>query len=288
MTEMTGQSPEEMFPPKPGGMVDTARKQAQAEQSQLDALPETDPGDTGDFPAIRVRDEAAELARARTFSVSTANNNPIVELLGRDDNRRNAVIMTLDQPVVISFSQQAAEDPRNHSAGTTAVGAASQASVEGSGSITDPTFDFVIATSFSVPPGTYQVTATVYLSGTVTAADANNMFLSGTGTATPTIIYPGVVNTPVVYTATFTSTGAGGFGVKTINAASGASAIYNASIVVTPVNTAATGTTGSSANGFVLPVNVPLTLNTKSAIYCTATSATASRVSVAGFSDPES
>ena len=55
----------------------------------------------------------AELARARTFSVSTTGGNPIVELLGRDDNRRNAVIMTLDEPVVISFSQQAAEDPRN-------------------------------------------------------------------------------------------------------------------------------------------------------------------------------
>ena len=58
-------------------------------------------------------DRGAELARARTFSVSTSNNNPIVELLGQDTDRRYTVIMTLDEPVVISFSQQAADDPRN-------------------------------------------------------------------------------------------------------------------------------------------------------------------------------
>ena len=94
--------------------------------------------------------------------MSTSNNNPIIELLGRDDNRRNAVIMTLDEAVVISFSPQAAEDPRN-----------------------------------------------------------------------------------------------------AVNAA------------------------GLSANGFVLPVNVPLPVNTRSRIFCTALSATATRVSVMAFSYSE-
>jgi len=159
MTEVL--DPETLFPPKSGGMVDSARKRAQAEAGQLEALGSDAPSVLGKME-IPVSDRAAELARARTFSVSTANNNPIVELLGRDDNRRNAIIMTLDEPVVISFSQQAADDPRN-----------------------------------------------------------------------------------------------------AVNAA------------------------GTSANGFVLPVNVPLPLNTRSTIYCTATSATASRVSVAAFSYAE-
>jgi hypothetical protein len=153
---------DDLFPPKPGGMVDTARKRAQAEQDQLAALNAAEPALVTGKMQVPVNDHAAELARARTFSVSTGNGNPIVELLGRDDNRRNAVIMTLDEPVVISFSQQAAEDPRN-----------------------------------------------------------------------------------------------------AVNAA------------------------GLSANGFVLPVNVPLPLNTRSVIYCTALSATATRVSVAAFSYAE-
>ncbi len=152
---------EVLFPPKPGGMVDTARKRAQAEQDQLGAL-NTEPAETAPKFQVPVQDHAAELARARTFSVSTTGGNPIVPLLGRDDQRRNAVIMTLDEPVVISFSQQAADDPRNN-----------------------------------------------------------------------------------------------------VNAA------------------------GLSANGFVLPVNVPLPLNTKSVIYCTALSSTPTRVSVAAFSYAE-
>jgi hypothetical protein len=154
--------PETLFPPKPGGMVDTARKRAQAEADQLQALNEAPEPPGKERFDVGVQDHAAELARARTFSVSTANNNPVVELLGRDDNRRNAMIMTLDEPVVISFAQAAAEDPRNQA-----------------------------------------------------------------------------------------------------NAA------------------------GLSANGFVLPVNVPIYPPTKSVIYCTATSATATRVSVAAFSYAE-
>jgi hypothetical protein len=158
---MTELNPEEMFPPVKGGMVDTARQKMAAEQAQLDSLNEA-PETPAKAREIPVSSRSAELARARTFSVSTANKNPIVELLGRDDNRSNAVIMTLDEPVVIAFSQQAADDPRN-----------------------------------------------------------------------------------------------------AINAA------------------------GLSANGFVLPINVPVTITYKGVIYCTATSGTATRVSVAAFSYSE-
>lgn len=160
MTDITTDlSPGELFPPKPGGMVDTARKKMAADADQLQALGDAQPLAVNPKFDVGVTDHAAPLARARTFSLSTTGGNPLVELLGRDDNRRNAVIMTLDEPVVISFSQQAAEDPRN-----------------------------------------------------------------------------------------------------AVNAA------------------------GTSANGFVVPVNIPVTVSTRSVIYCTATSATATRVSVMAFS----
>ena len=122
MTE-TQVSPEELFPPKVGGMVHTARKQRAAEEAQLAALAEAPPPMPGRV-VLPVADHGGELGRARTFSVATGGGNPIVELLGRDDNRRNAVVMTLDEPVVIAFSQQAAEDPRNaaNAAGTSANG----------------------------------------------------------------------------------------------------------------------------------------------------------------------
>jgi hypothetical protein len=153
--------PEQLFPPKAGGMVDTARKRAQAEADQLGAL-HAMPEPPGVNHPIPVTQRGADLARSRTFSVSTGGANPIVELLGQDLNRRSAVVLTLDEPVVISFSAQAADDPRN-----------------------------------------------------------------------------------------------------AVNAA------------------------GLSANGFVLPVNVPVTLPTRSVIYCTALSATPTRVSVAAFSFAE-
>ena len=212
--------------------------------------------------------------------MSTANGNPIVELLGQDDNRRNAVVMTLDEPVVISFSQQAAEDPRNPSSSP----APAAGSATASGSATDPAANTAIAFTGTLPAGVYQVSATVFLSGTVTAADGSNMELVADSAQVGVIAYPGVANVPVTYTATVTLTTAGTIGIQAVADASGASAVYDGSVTATPVSPAAAGT---SANGFVLPVNVPLLLNTKSVIYCTATSATASRVSVAAFSYAE-
>jgi hypothetical protein len=127
----------------------------------------------------------------------------------------------------------------------TAAGIPETASYSGEGSATDPAAFGTIATTNSVPAGTYQVTATVYLSGTVTGADASNMELFGTGISATKIAYPGVANVPVTFTANITTTGAGAIGVQSIGAASGASAVYNASVVVTPLGTnTATAPTG--------------------------------------------
>lgn len=113
MSETVVQDAEELFPPRPGGMVDTHRKRRQAEQDQADALDQAEAAPASQRTEVPVREFGTELARARTFSVATGGANPIVELLGQDLRRRYAVVMTLDEPVVISFSEQAAQDPRN-------------------------------------------------------------------------------------------------------------------------------------------------------------------------------
>lgn len=108
---MTEQNPEHAYPPKAGGMVDKARQRTAAEQAQADAAVAATVPDNVKID-VPVMERGTELARARTFSVVTGVNQA-VELLGRDPNRRYAVIMTLDQPVVISFNEQSAKDPQN-------------------------------------------------------------------------------------------------------------------------------------------------------------------------------
>jgi len=110
---MNAYDPEDMFPPRPGGMVETARARMRAEAEQLAGLEAAAPAPAAPRIGVPVREFACEFGRARTFSVATGGGNPIVELLGADPQRRYAVVMTLDEPVVISFSQTAAEDPRN-------------------------------------------------------------------------------------------------------------------------------------------------------------------------------
>jgi hypothetical protein len=116
--------PEELFPPVPGGMVDTIRRQAADTQAQLGKLQlelEAPEAWSGRYAAVRVREMGAELARGRTFVISTSGNET-VQLLGQDVNRKYAVLMALDEPVVVCFSQEAADDPRNALAGTAGQG----------------------------------------------------------------------------------------------------------------------------------------------------------------------
>lgn len=112
IAETIEEDAEHLFPPKPGGMVDTARRRMadEAEQAAASAIAPLAAGNPK--LEVPVMERGCELSRARTFSVSTGSN-PVVEVLGRDDNRRYAVVMTLDQPVVMSFSEAAADDPRN-------------------------------------------------------------------------------------------------------------------------------------------------------------------------------
>lgn len=118
MTEIAAEV-EALFPPRPGGMVDTIRKQHAAEQAQLDkihgALAQPD---ASGYEAIRVREDPADLGVARTITLSSANK--FAQLLPRDDARRTAVILAVDNDVWISYNQGTAEDL----AGTSGAGSA--------------------------------------------------------------------------------------------------------------------------------------------------------------------
>lgn len=102
--------PEEMFPPKPGGMVDTARKQKQTEQDQLDAYnaQEGAPVWGSPYEAVRVRPESADTGTART--VTLTENYPVARVLGADPGRRGAVLLAVDNDVYITGSQGLAQD----------------------------------------------------------------------------------------------------------------------------------------------------------------------------------
>lgn len=95
---------DEQFPPTPGGMVDTARKQAAA----VADLPVTVDNTDGpvDYSAVRVRSEPPDLGNARGLTLSSAN--PVLRLLGADRQRRTAVIIAVDADVYITSSKDAA------------------------------------------------------------------------------------------------------------------------------------------------------------------------------------
>lgn len=101
---------ENLFPPKPGGMVDTARKRAQAESDQLDAYNSQAgaPVAASDYIAVRVRPEAAGSGVIRTITLSS--QYPVARLLPADPGRRGAVILAIDADVYVTGSQGLAND----------------------------------------------------------------------------------------------------------------------------------------------------------------------------------
>jgi hypothetical protein len=101
---------EELFPPRPGGMVDTARKRAQAESDQLDAYNDQAgaPVPASDYTAVRVRPESADSGTIRTITLSS--QYPVARLLPADPGRRSAVILAIDSDVYVTGSQGLAND----------------------------------------------------------------------------------------------------------------------------------------------------------------------------------
>jgi hypothetical protein len=107
--------PEEFFPPKSGGMVDTVRQQAMAEHQQAErAIPFTHE-DPGEYAAVRVRDDAPDLGTTRTIVLSSTN--PSQQLLPRDDQRRSAIIVAVDNAVWWGFTEGPVQDLSDVSSG---------------------------------------------------------------------------------------------------------------------------------------------------------------------------
>jgi hypothetical protein len=109
---MSELSPEELFPPKPGGMVDTARKQAAAEAAQLAGYNAAVEGETGPsgqaYEAIRVRPQPPDTGIPRTITLSASY--PVAQLLPADPQRRVAIVLAVDNDVYLTKAQGPAAD----------------------------------------------------------------------------------------------------------------------------------------------------------------------------------
>lgn len=94
----------ELFPPRPGGLVDSARR-GDGQQQPAETVTVTD----GPVPyqAVRVRPEAPDIGTARTVTLSAAN--PVLPLLGQDAQRRTAVVLAVDNDVYLATDLGLAE-----------------------------------------------------------------------------------------------------------------------------------------------------------------------------------
>lgn len=100
MSEFIGEivrDAESVFPPRPGGLIDSTRQQRAAGQLSQTA---DSPAAEVPYSAVRVRPETPDLGTARTVTLSAAN--PVLTLLTRDPQRRSAVILSVDNDVYIT------------------------------------------------------------------------------------------------------------------------------------------------------------------------------------------
>lgn len=91
---------DELFPARPGGIVHSTRQQA-ADAAAAAAAPTVASSD-GPVPytAVRVRPETPDLSTARTLTLSAAN--PVLTLVPHDPQRRQCVVIAVDNDVYIS------------------------------------------------------------------------------------------------------------------------------------------------------------------------------------------
>lgn len=109
------------------------------------------------------------------------------------------------------------------------------ASASNVGNVTNPGAGVPIV-NLNLAAGWWDITATASLTGTVTAADGNNMFVFGTpgGPQFAPIGYPGIAGANGTVSLKVRLTAAGSVQVLSTAAASGAAAAYGASITATP------------------------------------------------------
>jgi hypothetical protein len=94
--------------PKAGGLVDSMR---QAETVIISQPEPTEP--ITDYSPVRVDVISPEITSAQTLVID--NTMLSQQILGNDPNRHRAVIVALDEPVVLATSRANADDARNGS-----------------------------------------------------------------------------------------------------------------------------------------------------------------------------
>jgi hypothetical protein len=108
----------ELFPPRPGGLVDRHRKRKAAEAAARENGTDTATMETGrnKVKAVRVSVEAANLAGSGC--VVLGPGNLWQQLLPRDQNRRSAVILAVDNDVYVTADQGMALNVAGSASGT--------------------------------------------------------------------------------------------------------------------------------------------------------------------------
>jgi hypothetical protein len=211
------------------------------------------------------------------YTVLTSTSlNPVQLLVGRDYDRVKAYITAVDYPVVIAESREKAQAATNESQ----IVSSTMQSIVVQGQATDPGAGGTIVSTSALTAGTtYTVAWSVTLEGTVTTADANNMQIIALNlNAAPDAFYPGAVGTYPQTTVTATPTGNTAT-VKAIAAASGASAIYAAQVIFTPL-AATAGALSAVPSGQIIPVGSTLPIEHCDEVWLAACSANTGRVSV--------
>lgn len=103
---------EALFPPKPGGLVDSTRKDRAAAAAGPPATAREYDGSY--YDPVKVQLRIPEVASAGTAVVANATGYRSAQrIIGEDGQRYWATILALDEPVVLAFSETAAQDPRN-------------------------------------------------------------------------------------------------------------------------------------------------------------------------------
>lgn len=93
------------FPPKPGGLVDQARRRKAAEQAREAEGSESviEVSGRNKVRAVRTAAEAPDVCGVNMVTLGSAN--PWSMLMPQDDQRRSAVIVAVDNDVVITADQ---------------------------------------------------------------------------------------------------------------------------------------------------------------------------------------
>lgn len=155
------------------------------------------------------RPHATEFAGWQTYTLTAGQ--AAVQVLRRQRRRRRAVLVASAIPIQAEAASK-------------------------TGNVLNPAAFTAITTTGIIPAGWYTVTATASLAGVITAADANNMFIGGSGNPLAMIIpYPAVANVSGTLTAVIYFNGSGNAAVLSLNASSGGGVTYTATINVVPL-----------------------------------------------------